>query len=137
MAAQMAAPWRAWEQQGQTLAGSTGIGFQTFLYPEAGGVRQLCQLDRGSEWEGACCRIQGRTWTQLFQNHIEHLLCVSHQARLATMPHSLEGAVFMSEPKAMPCCHIYLFSPRLTLLSTGGIFFLKSKSPRGLLPAPC
>lgn len=30
------------ERQGQTLAGSTGIGFQTFLYPGAGGVRQLC-----------------------------------------------------------------------------------------------
>lgn len=86
-------------------------------------------LGRGSEWEGACCGIQGRSWPHLFQSHLEHLLCVSHQARLSTRNHSLEGVVFTSEPKTRPCCQVDLLSPRLTLLSTDGIFFLKNEPP--------
>lgn len=71
------------------------------------------------------------------ETHSEHLLCVSHQTRLSSGNHSVEGVVFILEPKPMLCCHTCLLSPRLTLLLTDGIFFLKNESPRGLLPAPC
>lgn len=52
--------WRAWERQGQSLAGSTRGGFQTFLYFGPSGSQAVLLVRKGSESEGAYCEIQGR-----------------------------------------------------------------------------
>lgn len=67
------------------------------------------------------------------ETHIEHLLCVSQQTRLSSGNRSVEGVVFILEPKPILYCHVCLLSPRLTLFLTEGIFFFKNESPGGVV----